>query len=639
MLTMAWPSLAMGYSKYSPGTQISIGEFLYEDDFTPSTEDCTLTVVDPNGDVELNAVTMNERADGWHYYDFTPTSINGIWPSVMSCGSGASLVKTDKTFEIGLSEIDNASLVSDVWNYTSRTLTDFGSLVADIWSAGTRTLTGIGSLAADFWNDGYAPVRRLSDANLSGGGSIATDATLQSTVDAASSDIITEVVQNRTLINSLNNISAADVWAYGTRSVNSGTVDLSTASQEDIWNVAASNLTSSGSVGKLVVDNLDAQISSRGTSNLTAADVWNAATRTLSDYSTSSVAAAVWANGARTLTSYGNDITAQDVWDVLTSSLTTVGSVGSLVNTNLDVAVSTRASLTSQQDGWTVTMSDVDRQMATKIYRAKISILDYQSVPTNAFTTPTISLYDASRNIVVTSANMTNIGTGLYEYTYSIPLSAEQGLWESVVQTQVESGKTLTTNDYWEVTSSPAQVLINDVTDTETPDIVANVTITNEGLAGYEYDYEWCVVTDAGNPCGGGDDIYHATAAKFINPGEDFNTNLTATVSTAGNYIFKLVVYFGNDNSKASRTFTATSASTPPSGGGGGGSGGSGTTVKPCNGADFDGDGFVNSVDFSILLAFWQTQPPFKNSCVDINADKQVDSVDFSILLFQWGKR
>ena len=76
-------------------------------------------------------------------------------------------------------------------------------------------------------------------------------------------------------------------------------------------------------------------------------------------------------------------------------------------------------------------------------------------------------------------------------------------------------------------------------------------------------------------------------------------------------------------------------------GGGGGGTTGGGVitdTSGTCIGADFNGDRKVNSVDFSIMLAFWKTGAPFKNVCVDINTDKQVNSVDFSILLFQWGK-
>ena len=80
-----------------------------------------------------------------------------------------------------------------------------------------------------------------------------------------------------------------------------------------------------------------------------------------------------------------------------------------------------------------------------------------------------------------------------------------------------------------------------------------------------------------------------------------------------------------------------------PGRGGGGGGGGDNSPVLDvsnvsCIGADFNHDGKVNSIDFSIMLAFWKTSSPFKNSCADVNTDNQVNSIDFSILLYQWGK-
>jgi hypothetical protein len=246
---------------------------------------------------------------------------------------------------------------------------------------------------------------------------------------------------------------------------------------------------------------------------------------------------------------------------------------------------------------------------------------------------------------------MTRTATGTYSYSYTTPGGAEAGTWESVFSANVETGKTLPGNDYWTVVTAPAQVIINSVSDVTTPEIAANVTITNEGLTGYEYQYEWCVVSGINDTCGGGDDVFHGSAAKYINMGEDFNTTLTATVPNAGNYYFKVIVYFGTDSSGASRSFTATSSSGGggntgggSSGGGGGGGGASAitptlptTTGGACTGADFNHDKKVNSVDFSILLAFWKTTAPFVNPCVDVNKDKIVNSVDFSILLSQWG--
>ena len=55
------------YDKYPPNFAVTIGEFVYNEDFTPTTDDCTLTVSNPSGSVVLNAVTMNDQADGWHY--------------------------------------------------------------------------------------------------------------------------------------------------------------------------------------------------------------------------------------------------------------------------------------------------------------------------------------------------------------------------------------------------------------------------------------------------------------------------------------------------------------------------------------------------------------------------------------------
>ncbi len=196
---------------------------------------------------------------------------------------------------------------------------------------------------------------------------------------------------------------------------------------------------------------------------------------------------------------------------------------------------------------------------------------------------------------------------------------------------------------------APAQVLIQSFSDLIIPTIGTGVRITNEGVTAYEYQYTWCVTDSASNLCGGGNDVFSSTAAKLIQPGANFDTTLNSTVSTAGNYYFHINVQFGSDSSEVNQSFTAVAETPPPppsSGGGGGGGGGGGYSnpLPPATpsgvsvGADLSGDGKVNSVDFSIMLAFWKTSAPFKNPGVDINHDGQVNSVDFSILLYQWGK-
>jgi hypothetical protein len=184
---------------------------------------------------------------------------------------------------------------------------------------------------------------------------------------------------------------------------------------------------------------------------------------------------------------------------------------------------------------------------------------------------------------------------------------------------------------------NPPQVAINSITNI-IPTITANIIMTNEGDVGAEYPYEWCVVTTEANECGGGDDVFYSSATKYLDPAEDFITNLNSTVLSPGTYWFKLVVHWEEDRSLATIVFTASSATVPPSGGGGGG-GYIPPAIPSCNGADFNHDNYVNSIDFSILLYFWKTNPPYKNVCVDVNKDNKVNSVDFSIMLSQWGKK
>ncbi|MDD5397042.1 MAG: hypothetical protein PHW24_03205, partial [Candidatus Moranbacteria bacterium] len=176
-------------------------------------------------------------------------------------------------------------------------------------------------------------------------------------LDQMKTDLLAASNDNKALIQALNNVSAQDIWTYSNRSSN-------LTDPKQVWNVAKTDLNTNNSIGKHIVDNLDANVSSRST--LTAADVWSSATRSLTDYSQSTLATAVWQNATRTLTSYGNNITAADVWNVLSSTLNTTGSIGKQLATNIDATTSSRATQTSVND----IQSDVTyiRSKADSIY-------------------------------------------------------------------------------------------------------------------------------------------------------------------------------------------------------------------------------------------------------------------------------
>src|SRR3990167_3159807 len=151
-------AFAGSYQKIAPGGTVTLGEFVFDDDFVATTTDCWIGITAPlNVEVVASTTLMTANSDGWHYYDYTTVgdAPSGIWPSIMICGSTTTgdLVIVDKSFIVDWSVVStstikevvdatvlsassslSATLPSSIWSFTAgagRTLTSFGSLVAD----------------------------------------------------------------------------------------------------------------------------------------------------------------------------------------------------------------------------------------------------------------------------------------------------------------------------------------------------------------------------------------------------------------------------------------------------------------------------------------------------------------------------
>ena len=358
--------------------------------------------------------------------------------------------------------------------------------------------------------------------------------------------------------------------------------------------------------------------------------------------------ASIWSFSSRTLTSFGTLVadTAAAVWTSVSRTLTGAGlDSGTLATQSyIDTATSTLAA--KIESGWTVTLSDFGETTVNTAYEAKLQVVNYATVPTDADYLQTVVIIDSVGTVQVPAGVMTKDSNGTYSYSYSIDGSSVGGVWETVVSVIV-NGETVKVNDYWSLSSSPADVAIIEITDRIIPTITASVRIDNMGTSASDFYYVYCIVSSENNLCGGADDVDSASDTAYINAGSFVNLSLTLDeVPTAGTYSFKVKARALAESNWAASTeqFTAESGTgTPPAGGGGGGGGATIITAPTVtddsdNRADFNGDGKVNSIDFSILLFFWKTLPPFANTRVDVNKDNKVDSVDFSILLYQWNK-
>ena len=61
-----------------------------------------------------------------------------------------------------------------------------------------------------------------------------------------------------------------------------------------------------------------------------------------------------------------------------------------------------------------------------------------------------------------------------------------------------------------------------------------------------------------------------------------------------------------------------------------------GVDGSPSTPSDLNRDGFVDLIDFSILIFWWQTSGGESDPPADINGNGNVGLEDFSILLFNW---
>jgi hypothetical protein len=253
----------------------------------------------------------------------TPPGVSDGWyvpVDVESFGGATSANRVTSTvdgFGNGLPNVNPASIADAVWDEPRADHEDagsFGQTVADIWN----WVDTPAAIAVAVWD-------RLV-ADLTTAGSIGK--LLKDNVDAA--------------ISSRSSHAAADVWTVGTRTLTafSFAVDISSAAVTLVWDKATSSLTTAGSIGKLLVDNINATISSRlAASGYTAPDNASvAAIKTKTDQlaftNTGKVDAAVlaagdfaqeaadkvWASAVRTLTSFGT--LPADVWTAVTRTLT-----------------------------------------------------------------------------------------------------------------------------------------------------------------------------------------------------------------------------------------------------------------------------------------------------------------------------
>lgn len=237
----------------------------------------------------------------WNAHDSLNTTVWLIHDSIDSLISvSEENIKTNTTLELD----DTESLITGLNNLSA----------SEVWAYGTKEITG-GNLSMMDW----VVVNDLS--NL------------------ATQDNTTEL---RNILNSLENLTASEVWAYATR-------DLTDYNQTDVW---------------IYLEDIN-------TSQITNADIWGYATRTLSNYS------GVWSYGIRDLTDYNQT----DLWIYLEDINTSISSMNG----------------TTPAEVWSYATREITGGNLTTMDWATIS--DLSNLATQDNTTEIINLISSLNNI------------------------------------------------------------------------------------------------------------------------------------------------------------------------------------------------------------------------------------------------
>ncbi len=314
------------------------------------------------GNGAYSAYVTIQRSGAGSAYEVQPRASSTVASGITAIGFttiAIPVLNTDvvKVYLLGLAgDTTTPDIVTEIWEDDALRPVTQGQHNVDVdasggvevgsFQAGAITAAAIATDAIDAdaiadnaINAGAIAAGAITNAKFAAG---AIDSVVAPNLDAA--------------VSSRSSHSAADVWAAATRTITGGTITtnsdktgyaLSAGGVQAIWDALTSALTTAGSIGKLLVDNVNATISSR--SSHSAADVW--------------------ANVTRTLTS-GGGASAADIWNHLMSAITANdGSIGGFIEHRLDAAVSSIiaavtlgvTSITNNVSGSTVTARRGDK--------------------------------------------------------------------------------------------------------------------------------------------------------------------------------------------------------------------------------------------------------------------------------------
>lgn len=190
-------------------------------------------------------------------------------------------------------------------------------------------------------------------------------------------------------------------------------------------------------------------------------------------------------------------------------------------------------------------ITDVHHVVGTETYKTQLVLTDLSGRLIELDTTPTVILIDPLNNTIVSSIPMDNVTNGVWDFEYITSSGSNVGNWITEV-TAVYNNETFYLYDEWTLLANPTKVEV-EVIRVCPKDVIAEITIQNEGITPYEYQYFWWTTDNAFEDFGGPTVHDMGRSAKLLQPGETFivRKTLSNIVSPQQNHYLKAKTFYG----------------------------------------------------------------------------------------------
>lgn len=495
--------------KYATATHIYVPiikrgavDFAVGADWTPAAGDVNVSI-DGGAVANIGTLPTAITSGNGAFWDFTIATGEVTGKKIMVVVSDAATKAVEDTaFLIETYGHASAEYQADLSAATAPQTADNNTKLADIQARLPAALTSGGNMKAG--------VQGFLDSVFTEGaaGRIAAAfkqffniATPAATMDHG---VLVDTVTTATTATNLTNApGAGDFTATMKTSLNASTPGVSAAGVQAIWDALTSALTTSGSIGKWILDKLDVVLSTRlATSGYTtpptvgaiadqvweeplgdhtgvagstalalnaagsAGDPWGTALpgaygagtagKILGTNLNATVSSRAIAGDAMTLTSGERTTLAASIWNALTSGLTTVGSIGKLLVDNVNATISSRSSHLAA-DVWAVT---------TRVLTAGTNIVLAKGTGVTGFNDLSAAQVNTEADTALSDVGLTTTVTGRIDDAISTRLGASlnaQGEYFSyqAPPTAVAIADALLTRDFSAVSGEAARSMLN----------------------------------------------------------------------------------------------------------------------------------------------------------------------------------